>query len=110
MKGVAWKNSRLDTDKCIYVLQVDDIKGKRETSRLLKEVSGWNCTGTAYDPTTKTESLIFKKGFETESEWKSWARKFPYLLEEITEKTGRKKPYKLGLEYQTKTRGRKVNG
>jgi len=110
MKGVAWKNSRIDSDECVYILQVDEIKGKREYNRLLKEVSGWNCTGTAYDPSTKTESYLFRRGFSTEGEWKTWARKFPYFLEEITEKTGRKKPYKLGLDYQTKTRGRKANG
>ena len=111
MKGVAWKNLRLNAEECefVYVLQVDEIKGIRESNRLLKALDGWQQTGSAYDPTSKTESFIFKKGFATEREWKSWARQFPYLLEEITEKTGRKKPYKLGLEYQQKTRGRKAN-
>jgi len=107
MKGVAWKNTRLVTDDFLYVLQVDEIKGIRQTNRLLKDVQGWECTGNAYDPKTKTESLIFKRVFSTETDWKSWARKFPYSLEEITEKTGKVKPYLLGLAYQTKTRGRK---
>ena len=111
MKGVAWKNLRLNMTgaECVYVLQVDEVKGIREGNRLMKILDGWHITGTAYDPKSKTESYIFRRGFNTENEWKSWARKFPYLLEEITEKTGRKKPYKLGLEYQQKTRGRKVN-
>ena len=109
MKSVAWKNTRLDSNDLLYVLQVDEIKGVRQHNRLLKDVDGWQCTGNAYDPKSKTESLIFKRTFGTEAEWKSWARKFPYILEEITEKTGRPKPYKLGLDYQNKTRGRKVN-
>ena len=107
MKGVAWKNTRLVTDDFLYVLQVDEIKGIRQTNRLLKDVQGWECTGNAYDPKTKTESLIFKRVFSTETDLKSWARKFPYSLEEITEKTVKVKPYLLGLAYQTKTRGRK---
>lgn len=109
MKSVAWKNTRLDSNDLLYVLQVDEIKGVRQQNRLLKDVEGWECTGNAYDPNTKTESLIFKRCFQTESDWKSWARQFPYILEEITEKTGRPKPYKLGLDYQQKTRGRKAN-
>tara|TARA_Y100001938_G_C8057670_1_gene415374 strand:- start:712 stop:1047 length:336 start_codon:yes stop_codon:yes gene_type:complete len=109
MKSVAWKNTRLDTNDLLYVLQVDEIRGVRQHNRLLKDVVGWECTGNAYDPKSKTESLIFKRAFQTEAEWKSWARQFPYILEEITEKTGRPKPYKLGLDYQNKTRGRKVN-
>ena len=109
MKGVAWKNTRLTNDDFLYVLQVDEIKGVRQQNRLLKDVAGWECTGNAYDQKSKTESLIFKRIFRTESAWKVWARQFPYVLEEITEKTGRPKPYKLGLDYQQKTRGRKVN-
>lgn len=109
MKGVAWKEKRVENDYLMYVLQIDNIKGIRQQNRLLKDVDGWECTGNAYDPRSKTESLIFKRAFETESKWKSWARNFPYILEEITEKTGRPKPYKLGLDYQQKTRGRKAN-
>jgi hypothetical protein len=109
MKAVAWKNFRLKNDSLLYVLQVDGIKGIREQNRLLKVVDGWEFTANGYDPKTKTETLIFKKVFETETAWKRWARKFPYLLEEITEKTGKVKPYKLGLAYQQKTRGRKAN-
>tara|TARA_R110000824_G_scaffold359488_1_gene547039 strand:- start:647 stop:1033 length:387 start_codon:yes stop_codon:yes gene_type:complete len=109
MKGVAWKNSRVATDNFVYILQVDEIKGVRQQNKLLKDVVGWDCTGNVYDPKSKTESLLFKRNFRTETEWKAWARKFPYVLEEITEMTGRPKPYKLGLDYQQKTRGRKAN-
>jgi len=94
--------------------RIDEAVGSIEerrvaADRLLKDVDGWECTGNAYDPKSKTESLIFKRIFRTEAEWKTWARSFPYVLEEITEKTGRPKPYKLGLDYQNKTRGRKIN-
>ena len=110
MKAVAWKNFRLPNDELLYILQVDGIKGIREQNRLLKVVVDWEFTANGYDPKTKTETLIFKRSFVTEDAWKKWARTFPYLLEEVTEKTGRVKPYKLGLAYQQKTRGRKVNG
>ena len=109
MNAVAWKNNRLMSDSLLYILQVDGIKGVREHNRLSKVTGDWEMTATAYDPKSKTETLIFKRVFETETDWKKWARKFPYLLEEITEKTGRLKPYKLGLAYQQKTRGRRVN-
>ena len=41
MKSVAWKNTRLDTNDLLYVLQVDEIKGVRQHNRLLKDVDGW---------------------------------------------------------------------
>ena len=69
MKGVAWKNTRLENDDFLYVLQVDEIKGVRQQNRLLKEVNGWVCTGNAYDPKSKTESLIFSRIFQTESDF-----------------------------------------
>ena len=109
MNGVAWKNTKYDMDGDVYVLQIDGIKGVREKNKLLKSLDGWQCTGSGYSPKDKTECLLFRRVFDTENEWKSWARKFPFLLVEETEKTGRKKPYKLGLEYQQKTRGRKAN-
>ena len=99
MKGVAWKNSRETSDTYQYVLQIDGITGVRDESRILKELNDWHEYGHGYSPKSKTSTIIFKKRFETEESWKCWARKFPYSLEEITEKTGRKKPYKLGLEY-----------
>jgi hypothetical protein len=109
MEAVAWKNNRLTNDNLLYVLQVDGIKGIREHNSLSKILDGWEITANAYDPKSKTETLIFKRDFKAEADWKRWARKFPYLLEEITEKTGKQKPYKLGLAYQQKTRGRRVN-
>ena len=99
MKGTAWRNARLLTDDYYYVLQIDEIKGKRDENRLLKDTREWELYGEGYDPTSKTRTLMFKRSFETEGDWKRWARTFPHELEEITEKTGRKKPYKLGLEY-----------
>jgi len=102
MKGTSWRNARNPGDAYLYVLQVDEVKGIREEKRISKFLNDWYLYGDGYDPTTKTRSLIFRRSFSSEVEWKKWARSFPYLLEEITEKTGRLKPYKLGLEYQKK--------
>ena len=104
MRGVAWKDARANTEELQYVLQVEDIKGVREENRIVKFLSDWNSYGFGYSPKDRTQTIMFKKEFETEGEWKRWARKFPHILEEITEKTGKKKPYKLGLDYQTKKR------
>ena len=99
MKGTAWRNARMLTNDYHYILQIDEIKGKREENRILKDTAEWHVYGEGFDPTTKTKTLMFKRVSNTESDWKKWARSFPYQLEEITEKTGRAKPYKLGLEY-----------
>jgi hypothetical protein len=106
MKGTAWRNTRVLTNDYHYVLQIDEIKGKREENRLLKDTPEWRPYGEGYDPVTKTKTIMFKRAFNTENEWKSWARSFPYELEEITEKTGRLKPYKLGAAYLASKKGK----
>ena len=107
MNATAWK-SKKTIDKHFYVLQVDDIKGKREENRIKKYLKSWENYGHGFDPKKKTISLIFSRPFCSEEEWKTWAREFPYPLIEVG-KSGKKKPYKLGLAHQESKRKRIKN-
>ena len=108
MKAVAWKMGK-SKDKLIYVVQVDNVKGIRNENKLLKELKEWQHYGEGYDVKQKCKTLMFKHHFETEDEWKSWARSFPYELVEVG-KSGKEKPYKLGLAYQNSRYRRTGNG
>ena len=99
MKAVASKLGKVK-EKLIYVVQVDNIEGVRNEKKVLKEMKEWQHYGEGYDRKSKSKTLMFKYLFDTEDEWKSWARSFPYELVEVG-KSGKEKPYKLGLAYQT---------
>ena len=104
MKAVAWKLCKMN-NKFAYVLQVDLVRGIRNENRLLKELSGWKRYGEGYDSKTKSKTIMFRFLFEDEEEWKAWARQFPYELTEVG-KSGKEKPYKLGLAYINSPRRR----
>lgn len=109
MNATAWKYTK-DEDGIIYTIQVDGIKSKRNENKLLKELKDWRVFGEGYDPTRKARTIIFKRTFCSDTDWKTWARTFPHLLVEITEKSGKTKPYKLGLDYiNSKNKGGKKN-
>ena len=108
MKAVAWKLGK-SQDKLIYVVQVDNIQGVRNENRLLKQLREWQHYGEGYDAKSKNKTLMFKSHFDTEDEWKDWARAFPYDLVEVG-KSGKEKPYKLGLAYQNSRHRRSSNG
>jgi len=109
MNATAWKYVK-DIDGVIYTIQIDGIKGKRNESDLLKELKDWKNFGEGYDPTIKARTLMFKKIFSSDTDWKKWARTFPYILVEIGSASGKPKPYKLGLEYiKSKEKGSKKN-
>jgi len=100
VKATAWKHSIPGTTST-YILQVDHITGKRKENRIRKEFKEWVMHGEGYNPKTKESTLIFKKAFETEQAWKTWARAAAFELVEIGARSGKPKSYKLGLDYQT---------
>jgi len=108
VKATAWKHSVPGTT-ATYILQVDHITGKRKENRIRKAFKEWGTLGEGYNPKTKESTLIFKKEFESEGAWKSWARSAEFSLVEIGPRSGKPKNYKLGLAYQSKSKDRSVN-
>ena len=104
VKATAWKYT-MPGSKATYILQIDNITGKRKENRIRKEFKEWVTHGEGYNPKTKEATLIFKKSFETEKAWKDWARSATFNLVEIGSRTGKPKAYKLGLAYQSMKEG-----
>ena len=107
MSATGWKHLKKSDREIVYIVQIDHIRGKRKTNKLLKEMDGWNLCGDGFNPKTSETTLIFKKSFDSEKDWMSWGRSFPHNLVEISPKSSKKKPYKLGLEYLNSPRRRK---
>ena len=105
MKAIAWKDRKVK-DKFMYILQIDGIVGIRNEKKIKKQLPDWAAYAEGVDATAKVKTIIFKSFFDSEDDWKSWARTFPYQLTEIG-KSGKEKPYKLGLDYINSPRRRK---
>ena len=97
MEAVAWKHFR-SGDNYYYIIQLDNIKGARQKKEIQKYLKDWSFHGEGFNPKNKEVTLLFRKSFDSDQSWKSWAQRFPYALVEVG-KSGKKKPYKLGLEY-----------
>lgn len=105
MEAVAWKHFRSGNDY-YYVIQLNNIKGVRQKREIEKHLRDWKFHGEGFDPKNKEMTLLFRKSFDSDESWKSWAQLFPYALIEVG-KSGKKKPYKLGLDYINSPRRRK---
>ena len=104
VKATAWKHTTPGTT-ATYMLQIDHITGKRKENRIRKEFKEWTTLGEGYNPKSKESTLIFKKEFETELAWKTWAREAVFELVEIGARSGKPKGYKLGAAYRAKKNG-----
>jgi len=98
VKATAWKHG-LPNSKSTHLLQIDQICGKRKENRIRKAFKEWITHGEGYNPKSKESTLIFKKSFNSEAEWKKWARNVQFDLIEIGTRSGKPKKYKLGLAY-----------
>ena len=107
MKITAWKTSRIG-EKYFYTMQIDNIKGVREENKVKKMFSEWKLQAEGYTPKSKTSTLIFMRSFGSDQDWIDWARQIPYPLVEVG-KSGKEKPYKLGLNYINSPRRRRQN-
>jgi len=107
MSATGWKHLKKGDSEIVYIVQIDRIKGKRKANKLLKEMNDWNLCGDGYNPKTSETTFIFKKSFDSEKDWMTWGRCFPYKLVEISPKSSKKKPYKLGIDYLNSPRRRK---
>jgi len=105
MQAIAWKLSTEHKKSLEYMLQVNNISGKRARNKTLKAVQGWKIFGEGHCPGNKKELLIFTRKFDTMQEWIKWAKQFPFNLQELN-RNDEPKPIKLGLQYQ-KTKRRK---
>tara|TARA_R100000152_G_C6766973_1_gene192089 strand:- start:19 stop:381 length:363 start_codon:yes stop_codon:yes gene_type:complete len=108
MEATAWKINTDTTGACIYQMQIEQIKGQRERNRVNKLVSDWEVFAEGYDAANKATLLVLRKSFSNVSSWVSWARQFPYSLQELNNK-GNPKSIKLGLAAQKRQRSTKAN-
>lgn len=106
MKVAAWV-SRKEEKSWRYILQFDDIEGKRFRNRILKEMThSFECEESGSGVTKEGNYiLLFSKNFNSQDDWVKWARALEYPVVEYNSKQ-KPKPIKLGSNYDPK-RGRK---
>ena len=105
VKAVAWREPKSEKGY-VYRLQINGLSTRTEKKilRVCTEAQ-WKSAGRGWDPTTQKTILILCKAFQTEEEWISWAKEFPYPLREQNNK-GEFKSIKLGTDSKNVRRGR----
>lgn len=84
MDAHAWRTEKGGTFE--YKLQINNIK-HGEKSLFSKLFSDWKECGWGW--TKDSEIKIMIKDFNSESEWKKWAKKCPVTIEEIKDKSNK---------------------
>ena len=57
----------------------------------MKEFQGWKHAGEGYDPNNQKTILIMMRIFEDKQSWMKFARTLPFMVEEVNQRTGKKK-------------------
>lgn len=89
IEAVAWAE-KLDSDETILYRLQAKTRGKRELSRLLKELDGWNQCGEGYDRKQEKTILLLMREFENKRSWLKFAKTLSFPVEEVS-KSGKKK-------------------
>ena len=97
LNAVAWKEDMHTKEESgiKYRLQVNEVP-PRSVKKLFKNLKDWSPSGEGYCFKNDKRVFLFSKVFVDVKEWRTWARKFPYSLREIDERTGKEKRIKLG--------------
>jgi len=116
MKITAWQLVK-ENDILFYRVQVDN-PDKPFQKRMKELFRDWNISGSYSSDHANKYGLLFTRGFLSKQEWCSWAKKFPYSVEELSPKVGvekvvavypvkNEKPQK-NKKIKTKTRGKRI--
>ena len=91
VRATIWKVFS-NEDGSHYRLQIEGIKGKRMKNKVLSAVDGWRQVGYGWTKDEK-ETLLLSRRFEEPNSWLSWARQFPFELQELN-RNGKSKKIK----------------
>ena len=87
---------REEPGKLWYRLQVDNVFGKLNRGRMIKQLKDWQLYGEGFGvKKSKQYILLFRKKFDSHEEWIKWAKNFPFNLVELN-RNGNPKRTKLG--------------
>jgi hypothetical protein len=100
IKASAWKEDYRYSDSYRYRLQIDNIPGKRNFRRLLKEIEKeWRVYGDGFNQKAERFTILATKDFNSLEEWLEWARNFSYNLVEYN-RNDEPKSIRLGSNYR----------
>lgn len=86
VKASAW---RLDlgnsSGKHTYTIQVEGVNGKNEDKIANNLMKDWRHTGFIFSNAEKSENvgLLYQRDFDSDQEWRQWAKSFEYPLVEL---------------------------
>ena len=81
VKAVIWKVFS-NEEGSHYRLQIEGINGKRVKNKVMSAVDGWKHVGHGWTKDAK-ETLLLSRKFEEPNSWLTWAREFPFEIQEL---------------------------
>jgi len=106
LKATAWRMPTDEKNEYLYHLQVRG-RDKRQQRKLLRILKEWKNIAFGWNPKDNKEfMLLFSKCFNNSKDWVSWAKTFPFELQELNPLNDKPKKIKLGLASQQTKRGR----
>lgn len=99
MDVVAWRSEQHDGH--VYVIQVTDIKHGDKTT-ITKLFQDWKTVSEGWNIKNNSKILIMNKKFNSEKDWKDWAKTLPIKLVEYKYRAGKKTAIQLSLKTRKK--------
>lgn len=98
----AWRSDQ--HDEYVYVVQVTNIK-HGDNNFISKLFVDWRVVSHGWNLKSNSKLLILNKMFNSESEWKEWAKKCPVKLLEYKYRAGKQKI----IQHSCKTRKKRTS-
>lgn len=87
---VAWKQDLQEAQGVTYTVQTKS-KTQREVKSIFSQKHNWILAGEGFDGKNKEYLFIFKKTFPNKESWLKFAKGLDHDVEEISQRTGRRK-------------------
>ena len=87
---VAWKQETEEKNGVTYTVQTKS-KTQREVKSIFSQKQNWILSGEGFDGKNNEYLFIFRKTFPNKESWLKFAKGVDHDIEEISQRTGRRK-------------------
>lgn len=99
MNASAWRSEQ--HDGYVYVVQINEIK-HGDNSVISNIFENWKKSSEGWNLKNNSRILILTKKFNSEKEWKEWAKTLPFKMVEYKYRAGKQKVIELSCKSKKK--------
>jgi len=91
MKIVAWRQNADEEGLLTYKLQLEGVLSSKQRKKILSELREWKEVGYGWQKNEKSELRLYSRKFQSKDSWVSWAKAFPFDLQEVNRNGNQRK-------------------